>query len=81
MATAARARTLTIREYTFVWEGKNRDGKPVRGEMRAASEAVVQTSLRRQGVMNARVKKARFKVGGKVTEKEIALFTRQLATM
>ena len=81
MATAARARTLTIREYTFVWEGKNRDGKPVRGEMRAASEAVVQTSLRRQGVMNARVKKARFKVGGKVTEKEITLFTRQLATM
>jgi len=49
--------------------------------MRAASEAVVQTSLRRQGVMNARVKKARFKVGGKVTEKEITLFTRQLATM
>jgi type IV pilus assembly protein PilC len=81
MATAARARTLTIREYTFIWEGKNRDGKQVRGEMRAASEAVVQTSLRRQGVMNARVKKARFKVGGKVTEKEISLFTRQLATM
>ena len=81
MATATRARTLTIREYPFVWEGKNRDGKPVRGEMRAASEAVVQTSLRRQGVMNARVKKARFKVGGKVTEKEITLFTRQLATM
>ena len=81
MATAARARTLTIREYTFVWEGKNRDGKQVRGEMRAASEAVVQTSLRRQGIMNARVKKARFKVGGKVTEKEISLFTRQLATM
>ena len=81
MATAARARTLTIREYTFVWEGKNRDGKPVLGEMRAASEAVVQTSLRRQGVMNARVKKARLKGGGKVTEKEIALFTRQLATM
>jgi type IV pilus assembly protein PilC len=81
MATAARARTLTIREYTFIWEGKNRDGKQVRGEMRAASEAVVQTSLRRQGIMNARVKKARFKVGGKVTEKEISLFTRQLATM
>ncbi|MBL0352996.1 MAG: type II secretion system F family protein [Candidatus Dechloromonas phosphoritropha] len=81
MATAARARTLTIREYTFVWEGKNRDGKPVRGEIRAATEAVVQASLRRQGIMNVRVKKARFKVGGKVTDKEISLFTRQLATM
>jgi len=49
--------------------------------MRAASEAVVQTSLRRQGIFNARVKKARFKVGGKVGEKDISLFTRQLATM
>jgi len=49
--------------------------------MRAASEAVVQTSLRRQGIFNARVKKARFKIGGKVSEKDISLFTRQLATM
>ncbi|WP_153145618.1 type II secretion system F family protein [Dechloromonas sp. H13] len=82
MATAAKAsRILVVKEYTFLWEGKNRDGKAVRGEMRAASEAVVQTSLRRQGVFNARVKKARFKVGGKVTEKDISLFTRQLATM
>jgi type IV pilus assembly protein PilC len=81
MATAARVRTISVKEYTFTWEGKSRDGKTVRGEMRAASEAVVQTSLRRQGVMNAKVKKQRFKVGGKVTEKDIALFTRQLATM
>ena len=81
MATAAKARTLAVKEYTFQWEGKSRDGKPIRGEMRAASLAVVQTSLRRQGVFDAKVKKARFKVGGKVTEKEISLFTRQLATM
>ena len=81
MANAAKARPLAVRESTFLWEGKNKDGKTVRGEMRAASEAVVQTSLRRQGVLNARVKKARFKVGGKVGEKDISLFTRQLATM
>ncbi|MGA9395365.1 MAG: type II secretion system F family protein [Azonexus sp.] len=81
MATAARARTLIVKEYTFLWHGSNRDGKPVRGEMRAASLAVVQTTLRRQGIINARVKKARFKMGGKVTEKDISLFTRQLATM
>jgi len=81
MATAAKPRILVVKEYTYLWEGKNRDGKGVRGEMRAASEAVVQTSLRRQGVFNARVKKARFKVGGKVGEKDISLFTRQLATM
>ena len=41
MATATRTRTLVVKEYAFLWEGKNRDGKPVRGEMRAASEAVV----------------------------------------
>ena len=81
MATAARARTLIVKEYTFLWHGSNRDGKPVRGEMRAASLAVVHTTLRRQGIINARVKKARFKMGGKVTEKDISLFTRQLATM
>jgi len=81
MATAAKARSHAVKESAFLWEGKNRDGKPVRGEMRAASEAVVQTSLRRQGVFNAKVKKVRFKMGGKVTEKDISLFTRQLATM
>src|SRR5512139_116395 len=81
MATAVKARSLATKENTYLWEGKNRDGKTVRGEMRAASEAVVQTSLRRQGVMNAKVKKQRFKMGGKVTEKDISLFTRQLATM
>ncbi len=81
MATAAKPRILVVKEYTYLWEGKNRDGKVVRGEMRAASEAVVQTSLRRQGIFNAKVKKARFKVGGKVSEKDISLFTRQLATM
>ena len=81
MATATRARTLAVKESTFLWEGRNREGKPVRGEMRAASMAVVQASLRRQGIINTRVKKARFKMGGKVTEKDISLFTRQLATM
>jgi type IV pilus assembly protein PilC len=49
--------------------------------MRAASVAVVQTTLRRQGISNPSIKKSSFKMGGKVTEKDIALFTRQLATM
>ncbi len=81
MATPSKKNALTIKESTFLWEGKNRDGKAMRGEMRAASEAVVQSTLRRQGVSNTKVKKLRFKSGGKVTEKDIALFTRQLATM
>jgi type IV pilus assembly protein PilC len=81
MATSPKKNTLVVKENTFLWEGKNRDGKAVRGEMRAASEAVVQSTLRRQGISNTKVKKLRFKSGGKVTEKDIALFTRQLATM
>lgn len=81
MATSLKKNTLVVKENTFLWEGKGRDGKVLRGEMRAASEAVVQSTLRRQGVANAKVKKLRFKSGGKVTPKDIALFTRQLATM
>ena len=81
MATPSKKNALTIKESTFLWEGKSRDGKAMRGEMRAASEAVVQSTLRRQGISNAKVKKQRFKSGGKIVEKDIALFTRQLATM
>lgn len=81
MATAARPKASAVKESAFLWEGKNKDGKAVRGEMRAASESVVQTTLRRQGITNTKVKKIRFKSGGKITDKDISLFTRQLATM
>ncbi|UCV18390.1 type II secretion system F family protein [Ferribacterium limneticum] len=81
MATAARSRASAVKENTFLWEGKNKDGKAVRGEMRAASDSVVQTTLRRQGITSIKAKKVRFKTGGTITEKDISLFTRQLATM
>jgi len=81
MATAAKPRASSVKEAAFLWEGKNKDGKLVRGEMRAASESVVQAKIRRQGITNTKIKKVRFKSGGKITEKDIALFTRQLATM
>jgi len=82
MATAsAKKRVVDVKEYTFTWEGKNKEGRAIRGEMRAASANVVQSTLRRQGVLSAKVKKQTFRKGGKVTEKDIALFTRQLATM
>ncbi len=81
MATASKAKTSAVKEISFQWEGRNKDGKTVRGEMRAASESVVQTSLRRQGISNVKLKKTKFKSGGSVGEKDIALFTRQLATM
>ncbi|MEN3372719.1 type II secretion system F family protein [Dechloromonas sp. ZS-1] len=75
------AAAKTVKESTFTWEGRNKDGKIVRGEMRAASESVVQSTLRRQGVLNPKITKLRFARGRKVTDKDIALFTRQLATM
>ncbi len=86
MATAARASTVrsiptASKANIWIWEGIDRAGKRVRGEMRAATEAVVSNSLRRQGIKVEKVKKQSFRGGGSIKEKEIALFTRQLATM
>ena len=78
MATAAAAKG---KEITFVWEGKDKGGKTVRGEMRATGQNMVEASLRRQGITGAKVKKQARKMGGSVTEKDVALFTRQMATM
>jgi type IV pilus assembly protein PilC len=79
MATAAAA--AKPKEFTFSWEGKDKAGKTVRGEMRAAGENMVQASLRRQGIVVGKVKKQRSGRGGSVSEKDVALFTRQMATM
>ncbi len=82
MATAAAAvAAVKGKEATFSWEGKDKAGKTIRGDMRASSEAVVNATLRRQGILVTKVKKQRKGLGGKVTEKDISLFTRQLATM
>ena len=69
------------KEATYVWEGKDKAGKVIRGEMRAGGESVVNATLRRQGILVTKVKKQRLRGGGKVTDKDITLFTRQLATM
>jgi len=69
------------KEQIFSWEGTDKAGKRVKGEMRAGGEAQVNAMLRRQGIKVSRVKKQRMSVGSKITEKDIALFTRQLATM
>ena len=83
MATAAKAtkRAQDVKEFTFLWTGKNKAGKIVRGEQRATSETVVTATLRRQGILVTKVAKQSFRSGGKVSEKDVALFTRQLATM
>jgi type IV pilus assembly protein PilC len=80
MATAAAA-AKGPKELTFSWEGKDKAGKLIRGELRAASIAAVNATLRRQGIVVQKVKTVKRRGGGKVTEKDITLFTRQLATM
>ncbi|MEY4785923.1 MAG: Cholera toxin secretion protein epsF, partial [Pseudomonadota bacterium] len=81
MASKALVSAPVVKEFTFQWEGRDRNGKTVRGEMRAGGLAVVNSSLRRQGVVVTKVAKRRQRGGGKITEKDITLFTRQLSTM
>ena len=76
------ANTKATKETTYLWEGKDKKGKLVKGEMKANSEAFVNSSLRRQGIIVSKLKKqSGFASKGKVSEKDITLFTRQLATM
>jgi type IV pilus assembly protein PilC len=81
MATATAAARKEVKEFTFLWEGMDRNNRQVRGEMRAASETVVSTNLRRQGVRVTKLKRQTFRGGRKVSEKDITFFTRQMATM
>ena len=78
MATAAATK---VTEVVFEWEGRDRNGKQVRGETRAAGENQVKAALRRQGVTPTKIKKRRMRAGAKIKPKDIAIFTRQLATM
>lgn len=79
MATAAAAKSG--RDVVFEYEGKDKNGKLVRGEMRAGGEAMVSASLRRQGVLITKIKKRRTSGGRAIKQKDIAVFTRQLSTM
>ncbi|HEY0663288.1 MAG TPA: type II secretion system F family protein [Thiobacillaceae bacterium] len=79
MATAAKA----VKDATFLWEGMDKRGKKVKGQMQAGGVALVNTQLRRQGITVTKVKKQStlFNTSKKITEKDVTLFTRQLATM
>jgi len=68
-------------DHIFEWEGKDRTGKLVRGELRAGGEAAVSASMRRQGIMVTKVRKRRVSGGSSIKQKDIAVFTRQLSTM
>jgi type IV pilus assembly protein PilC len=75
--------TAIKKETQFQWEGKDKRGNKVRGKSLAANEASLRADLRRQGVAATRVKTQRsgFRGGGKVSAEDIAIFSRQLATM
>src|SRR5271166_4654113 len=75
--------TATKKETQFHWEGKDKRGNKVRGKSLAPNEAALRADLRRQGVAATKVKTQSnmFRSGGKVTNEDIAVFSRQLATM
>jgi type IV pilus assembly protein PilC len=79
--TSSRAKPAATRENIYTWEGKDKQGKLVRGELRAGGESVVNVTLRRQGILVTKMKKKSYSSGKKITDKDICLFTRQLATM
>jgi len=81
MATAGNDKKTGPKEVNFAWEGKDKSGKIVRGDLRGASEAAVRATLRRQGVLVSKVKQQKTSKSGTVTPKDITLFARQLATM
>ncbi len=70
-----------VEEFVFEWEGRDRQGRIMRGEARAAGENQVQAALRRQGLSQVRIRKRRVGRGPRIRPKDISLFTRQLATM
>ena len=78
------AETALASNTPFLWEGTDRNGKKVKGKSLANDEASVRADLRRQGVVPTRIRKQRkslFAGGGKITTGDIAIFSRQLATM
>src|SRR5206468_1248811 len=82
MATALAPRQdARIKEQLYVWEGVDRNIKPMRGETRGASETVVTTNHRRQGIRITKIKRQTYRGWRRINDKDITFFTRQLATM
>ncbi len=77
------AQSAALKQSPFTWEGTDRAGKRVKGKTVAASEAAVRSELRRQGVVPSKVRKTSqfFIKTGTVSPQDIAIFSRQLATM
>jgi type IV pilus assembly protein PilC len=80
-ATAAAGSVKRGKDIIYEWQGKDRNGKVVKGELRAGGQAAVNAHLRRQGILATKVKKRRMTSGKRITEKDLTIFTRQLSTM
>ena len=83
MAPAATATVKAIKRDTpFAWEGRDKRGQRVKGKSLAPDESALRVELRRQGIAPSRIRKqAQRMKGGRVTPGDIAIFSRQLATM
>jgi len=77
------AEVVLGKQFPFLWEGKDRKGNKVKGRGLAKDELELRSDLRRQGIAPTKIKKERqlFRGQGKVTAEDIAVFSRQLATM
>ena len=76
----------TLEKTTYLWVGKDKKGVPVKGEMEATNTAIVRSQIRRRGIIVKSVKKkkassALFGKSTRIPAKEIAVFSRQMATM
>jgi type IV pilus assembly protein PilC len=78
------ANATVVSSTPFLWEGTDKNGKKIKGKSLANDEAAVRADLRRQGVVPTRIRKQRkglFAGRSKITTADIAIFSRQLATM
>ncbi len=83
MATKAARKPKAEKSYDYAWTGTDRRGKKIKGKLRAANDAIVRADLRKQGVTPIKVQKQITLSFGKpkITSGDIAVFSRQLATM
>ncbi|MGH8457662.1 MAG: type II secretion system F family protein, partial [Stenotrophobium sp.] len=81
----AAATAVVVKEYTFIWEGMDRKGQRVKGQSVGPSESMIKTQLRKQGVNPIKVRKQSSLFASsrkkKITSCDIAIFSRQMATM
>ena len=81
MAAVAKKDVKEVKQFNYAWTGKDKAGKVIKGEVRAAGDAAVAANLRRQGIQVQSIKKVSKRGGKRITEKDITIFTRQLAVM